>query len=311
MSKKNIIIVSIIIIVVFSIVFMSHRKSNENGNIFNMGLAVVDENCIYYNKYDKGIFKIKNGEETELIDESAYSLNIYQDNIYYITVSGFNQLKVKSIDINGRNYREIATINTSISKIYVEDGFIYYYTTDNEKRIVRIDINNQDVTSLVYETIQDFQVSNGEIYYINSSNQICKSNVNGDNKKILSENINASKIQVVDDWIYYYNEYENALFRLSSKGNKNELISVLVNNEIYNVYGKYVYYFDKENSKICRMQIGRSNKIQDIVDVSISRTKINIVQNQLYYLDKSSDGSQIYQMFRVKLNGDETNKIEY
>ena len=48
------------------------------------------------------------------------------------------------------------------------------------------------------------------------------------------------------------------------------------NLKVYNVCGKYVYYLDQEKSKIARMQIGKSNKCDDIIDVSISKTNINI-----------------------------------
>lgn len=172
-----------------------------------------------------------------------------------------------------------------------------------------MNINGKSENIVVPENVQDFQVQEGEVYYVNNSNQICK--VLGSENKVIDENITARKIQLVGQWIYYYNEKENALFRLKSDGTKNELISVLINNETYNIAGKYVYYFDKENSKIARMKIGASNKCDDIVSISSAKTKINIVDNVLYYLDKSEDNSQTYQIHRIKVNGDKIKDIEY
>jgi hypothetical protein len=287
------------------------NKETSTGNIANLGLAVKSKGVTYYNKYEKGIFAVKNGKEEQLTDETAYSLNVVENKIYYIMVADFNNIVIKSIDIDGKNLKAIATIYTSISKIYIDDGYIYYATNNSGAGIARIDLNGQNETVIVSEKVQDFQVVNGNIYYINNSNQICKFNVKDENGVILSETITAKKIQVDGKWIYYYDENENALFRLSDNGSKNELVSVLINNEIYNISGKYVYYFDKENSKIARMQIGKSNKCDDIVNVNVTKTKINIVGDELYYLDKSKDESQTYQMYRVKINGSEAKSIEY
>lgn len=181
--------------------------------------------------------------------------------------------------------------------------------TTQESGIARIDINGENENVVVSENVQDFEVQNGQVYYVNKLNQICK--VSENQNKVLSESISARKIQVIDNWIYYYNEAENALFRLKNDGTKNELISVLINNETYNISGKYVYYFDKQNSKIARMKIGESNKCDDIVKISTAKTKINIVGDELYYLDKSADNSQTYQIHRIKVNGDKINDVEY
>ena len=62
---------------------------------------------------------------------------------------------------------------------------------------------------------------------------------------------------------------------------------------------------------IARMQIGKSDKWEKIVDVSVSQTKINIVENELYYLDKSTNASQTYQMYRVGVDGKKIKNIEY
>ena len=56
------------------------------GNYANMGLAVEKDGVIYYNKYEKGIVKVKGGKEYQITDETAYSMTVYNDEIYYLTV---------------------------------------------------------------------------------------------------------------------------------------------------------------------------------------------------------------------------------
>ncbi len=312
MKKKRRLLILFVFIIVLMILFgFAFRKSDQNGNIANMGLVCESEGIIYYNKYEKGIFSIQNGQEKRITDETAYSLNVVGDKIFYITVADFNDVVIKSVDINGENLKKIATIYTSISKIYVDKQAIYYATNETGKGIAKIDFNGEKEEILVTEMVQDFQVSENNIYYVNTSNQICKVNMSGENMMKLSDTAIARKIQVVDEWIYYYDKNENALFRLKKNGKKKELVSVLIHNEIYNVCGKYVYYFDRENAQIARMQIRKTNQCDHLVSLEVSKTKINMVNDELYYLDKSQDESQTYQMYRIKLNGEPTKKIEY
>lgn len=309
---KKIGIIGIIVIIMVGIIGgVFFKKSKDNGNVTNMGLVVEKDGTVYYNKYEKGIFAYRNGNEKRLTDETAYCLTIFEDKIYYITVADFSNVVIKSVDLTGENLKNVATIYTSFSKFFIQDHFIYYSTNKGNKGIARMDLNGENETMILTENIQDFQLVKNEIFYTNAQNQIGKISLSRGNNEMLSQEVTAKKIQVVGKWIYYYDENENALFRLTKNGKKKELVSILVKNETYNVFGKYVYFLDKENAKITRMKIGKSNQCNDIVTLSISNTKINIAEDELYYLDKSKDEGQIYQMCRVKLNGDEAKSIEY
>lgn len=310
MKKCTKIVVSIIVIIVFVVVISKTRKQSTNGNIANMGLVAAKGKHVYYNKYEKGIFSTKNGREKQLTDETAYSLNMVGDEIFYLTIADFNKVVIKSVDINGENRKNIATISTSISKINIENGFIYYSNNENGNGIARIDLNGENETILWEENVQDFQVEGEKVFYVSQNNEICKVS-EAEQKEVLNQKARAKKIQIVENWIYYYDENEKALFRMKKNGQNNELVSVLVKNDMYNVSGKYVYYVDQENRKIARMKIGKSNKCDDIININLTKTKINIAGDELYYLDESSDESQTYQMYRVKVTGDETNIIEY
>lgn len=306
--KKIVIIVSIGIILIGMVKLFTLNKHKDNGNIANMGLVTQSDKTVYYNKYEKGIFAYKNGKEQRLTDETAYAISVFEDQIYYITISDFSNVVIKRIDTNGENLKKIATIYTSLSKFFVRSEGIYYLAN---KGIARIDRNGEGETLVFEENIQDFQIVGDEIFYTNVFNQIGKVSISGENPYILNEEANAKKMQVVDNWIYYLDENENALFRFKPNGKDKELVSILVKNQTYNVCGNYVYYLDKENSTIARMKIGKSNQCDSIVTISVTNTKINIANDELYYLDKSKDESQTYQMYRIGLKGQKTKSIEY
>lgn len=309
---KILLIILILIIIVAIVIFnITKHKSSENGNMSNMGLAIKYKGVTYYNKYEKGIFAVKNGTETSLTDETAYSLTIYENKIYYMTIADFNNIVIKYVDLDNGEVKNVMTIYTSISKFYIVDDYIYYFINDVQSGICRSSINGGEETLLLIDNIQDFVIYNNKIFYVNSSNKICSFSLKNQKNIILNNDTYAKKIQIVDKNIYYYNENENALFKIDENGSKNELVSVLINNEIYNVCGKYVYYFDSTNSKICRMKLKKSNECNDIVSIDISKTRINIAGDILYYLDKSTNESQNYQMYRIKTNGDKTQDIVY
>lgn len=298
----------IILVIACVMIFNFIKKDNSNGNLSNMGLVTEYKGVTYYNKYEKGIFSNKNGNEKQLTEETAYSLNAVDDKIYYMTVADFNNVTIKYFDLKNESIKNVATVYTSNSKFYVDNNYIYYLS--NSSGICRIDLNGENEERIINENIQDFQIYNDKFFYV-SNNQILSANKNGENNVLLNEETFAKKIQVVEKWIYYYNENENSLFRVNFDGSKNEVVSVLVNNETYNISGKYVYYLDENNSKIVRMQLNKTNKCNDVANISVSKTKINIAGNVIYYLDKSIDESQTYQIFRVKNNGKEIQNIKY
>lgn len=315
--KKGIEIGTILLVVAVAIVGMivlgkmRSPKLEANGNVSNMGLVLEYQGVIYYNKYEKGIFAVKDGNETRLTEETAYCLMAENGKLYYMTVADFNNVVIKSIDLESGTVKNIATVYTSMSKFFVQDQWIYYFTNNGENGICKMDSNGENETMILSGNVQDFQLEDNEIYYVDETGQIGKFSLKNEENSVLSEAAGARKIQVVDDWIYYYAQEENALFRVSTDGKKQELVSVLIHHETYNVCGKYVYYFDAENQKIARMRLNKSNQCDDIVSLESARTKLNVAGDVLYYLDKSKDESQNYQMHRVKLNGEKMQDVEY
>lgn len=315
LDKKKILLILIaiaIVLILFGIgkLISSLSKEKVMGNYANMGLAVEKDGVIYYNKYEQGIVKVKGGKEYQITDETAYSMNVVGDTIYYLTVSDLNTIDIKSVETNGDNLKKIKTIYTTISKIYVQDGYIYYSTNKDGNGIMKLNIETEQEEKIVKANIQDFVVQDDLIYYTDNVNSLSSVTTTGIDYKLIAGEHKIKKIQILKKWIYFYDETENALCKIKIDGSKKKVVSGLVNNEIYNVTSKKIYYFDEVNSQICSSDL-RGKSSRSIISISASKPKINIVKDFLYYLDDSKDDTQIYQMYRVKTDGSKTKTIDY
>ena len=316
--NKRRIIVLIVLAIIVALIFVGiinlfktiFAQNKVVGNLANLGLALESGNVSFYNKYEKGIVKVKGKEEFQITDETAYSMTIIDDTIYYLTLSNSNTLDLKSVKTNGDAQAQIKNLSTSISKFYIEDGFVYYVTNQDSFGIAKLSLETGEEKLVAATNAQDFVLENGIIYYTDNVGFLYSINVDGKNLKTLSKEYNIKKIQVLKNWIYFYNDKEQCLSKIKTDGSKVKQVTTFVTNETYNVTNKKIYYFDEINKQICETGLN-GKKSKAIVSLKANRTKINIVNGILYYLDDSQNESSIYQMYRVKTNGGATNKIEY
>lgn len=317
LNKRRIIVLTVFAIIcvlliwgiinLFKSIFADEKIA---GNYANMGLAVNSGKITFYNKYEDGIVKIKGGEEYQITDETAYSINIVGNTVYYLTLSNSNTLDLKSVKENGDEPTKIKTLSTSLSKFYIEDGYVYYVSNKDAVGIVKLSLETKEETNIVTANIQDFVVQDKTIYYTDSVGYLHSISTNGNNLVDISKDYNIKKIQVLNKWIYFYNTKEKSLCKIRTDGKKYDIAATFVNNEMYNVTSKYIYYFDEVNGQICRCDI-KGKKSIPIVSLNTTRTKINIAGNILYYLDDSESETRIYQMCRVKTNGGMAEPIKY
>ena len=113
----------ILVIGILSLILRAFSPEKPFGNYSNnnAGLAIADGNTVYYNKYESGIFKVKGKKETKLTDETAYSITLVKNTLYYLTISESNTIDLKKVDTNGENNEKITTLSTPMSKFYIED----------------------------------------------------------------------------------------------------------------------------------------------------------------------------------------------
>lgn len=306
----NIILIATIILT-FSVIKSKKRTNAELGNLANMGLAASNDEGTFYNKYEEGIVKVKGLEESKITNETAYSINLLGDDIYYLSVGDTSDISIKKVKTNGSGMTTIKSIHTSISKIYIDNENIYYATNDNNGGIAKLNLDGSDERTIISSEIRDFEVVDGKIYFSNRTGDLFVSTTNGiETQKITPEGTSIKEFQVKEEWIYYYNEEENALYRVKVDGTSNGLFSQYVKSNIYNVSKDRIYFFDEETRKISSINFNGDN-YKEIVGVSTNKTKINVVGDTIYYLDASNNESKIYQMYRVKTNGANAKTIEY
>lgn len=317
LNKRRVIVLIVLAIIcvlvllgivnLFKLIF---GKEKVVGNLGNMGLAVTDKNVTFYNKYEDGIVKVKGGEEYQITDETAYSIHVIDDTIYYLTLSNSNTLDLRSVKTNGDEPTKIKTLSTPLSKFYIEDGYVYYVTNKDISGIAKLSLETNEENLVVAYNVQDFVVDGDEIFFTDNVGYLHSVGIEGNDLKELATEYNIRKIQVLKKWIYFYSSQEKALCKIKKDGSDMKVVATFVNNETYNITSKYIYYYDSVNNQICRCDL-KGKKSKAIVSLKASRTKINIADDVLYYLDDSDSETRIYQMCRVKTNGNAAKPIEY
>lgn len=258
-----------------------------SGNAVNDGMAVEDDNNIYYinragDTYGTSpdyIYKIKKNVaprkdlcdlqyNTKLIDDRVWNLNIIGDWIYYSNwIDPFHQ-GIYKVKTDGTSKTCIA--NEAVTNMTVKGNWIYYVKRTNSHSV---DENN--------------------VYKI-SIDGSCRIRLNNDA---------AEDMAVCGDWIYYSNESDGFKpYRIKTDGSRREkicddetLFMTAVNNTVYysnNSDGRKLYAINGDGS-------GRKQIVNDKVSF------INTQGDYIYYVN-DSDGSTLY---KVKLNGGNKTKL--
>lgn len=295
------------IVNLFKLIF---AKEKSVGNLSNMGLVLEDGNTVFYNKFEDGIIKVKGNKEYQITDETAYSMTMYEDEIYYLTVSSLDTIELKKVKDNGDGLTKIKTLATTISKFYIKDGYVYYASNGEVKGISKLSLADNSENVIAVSNVQDFVLEGDTVYYVDNVGYIYSSNLTGTDIKEVAKDYKVKKIQIMKKWIYFYDETENALCKIRLDGSDKKTVATFVNNEIYNVTSKKIYYYDSVNKQICKCDL-KGKKSTAIVTLEATKPRINIVDGHVYYLDNSKDNTQIYQMFRVKTSGNAAKSIEY
>lgn len=317
LNKRRVIVLIVLALILALVIFGITKlfssifaKEVAVGNKSNMGLVLEDEKTTYYNKYEKGIVKVKGKDEFQITDETAYSMTIVDDTIYYMTVSNQNSIVLKSVKTNGDKCTEIKVLATPLSKFYIEENYVYYVTNESTLGIAKLSLETGEETIITASNVQDFVVEDETIYFTDNVGYLHSIKTNGKESKEIATGYNIKNIQILKKWIYFYDSKENALCKIKKDGSSKKTVATFVNNEIYNVTNKGIYYFDSVNKKICKSDL-KGKKSKEIVSLEAVKPRIGIANGEIYYLDNSKDPAQIYQMFRVKTNGNATKSIDY
>jgi hypothetical protein len=299
------VILLIILLVVLVKCFAVENSINNNDS--NMGMVTSGDDYTFYYKYNSGVIKIKDGNEYQISDDGAYSLQYDNGYVYYTTPNNNGGIDIKKVNQNGDTNQTLVSVASTSTKMYLEDGFLYYTTTTPDT-ISKININGEKESVVLNRTISDFKVVDGIIYFTDDSGYLYEVNVDGENYQTVSKNTISKRFQILDGDVYYYNTENKKLMKLDLESKEETEVTDKLNCDIYNVTSNGIYYLDSDNLKICYVDL-KNKKTKDIVTLSTTNTKINIVGTSLYYLDINEDGTYIAK--RISTNGKDLDNVKY
>ncbi len=314
--KTNKIIIAsliIILVIILIVVLINHfgSKNTKNNNDSNMGMVVSGDNYTFYYKYNENngeLIKVQGNEEYKIAKGQAYSLCYDNGFVYYTTIANNGiEVEIRKVNQNGETNELITTCNTNSTKMYLDDGYLYY-TTTNPSTIERIDINGKNRSVVLTRTISDFKVSNGTIYFTDYEGFLYKVDTNGENNTKIGNDVFNNKFQLLNNYAYYYEE-GNGLIKMNLRNYKKEKVSDKVNSEVFNVTKDAIYFYDIKSKAICSISLNNKN-YKEIVKVKTANTRINVVGSTLYYLEMNEDESS-YRTHRIKVNGKKLKDVEY
>ena len=113
------------ILLVLKVISLISKDKNPN-NLSNMGLAVEYKGKTYFNKWEVGIFWTKGTTEKQVTNETAYSMTLVGDRIYYIRNFTNHHLFIFIHSFNDYSEDERRKIFEKIRELYLNNkGYIY------------------------------------------------------------------------------------------------------------------------------------------------------------------------------------------
>jgi hypothetical protein len=310
--KANKIIIGILLIILLIVLIVVLVKCFTieeyiDNNDANMGMVTSGDDYTFYYKYNSGIVKIKDGNEYQISDDGAYSIQYDNGYVYYTTPNNDGGIDIKKISQDGDINKTLISVASTSTKMYLENGYLYY-TTTNPDTISKIDLNGENQSTILTRTVSDFKVLDGIIYFTDDSEYLFEVNTDGENYQDVSNKKIARKFQILNGFVYYYDSSNSKLMKLDLESKDEKEVSDKLNCDIFNVTSDGIYYLDSENLKICYVDL-KNNNFKEIVTLSTPNTKINLVGKILYYIDITEDGT--YLAKRISTNGKTVDEIKY
>lgn len=265
------------------------------------------DDYVFYYKYGVGIIKILDNEEYQISDETAYSMAYKDGYIYYTTPNAVGGIDIRKLSHNGDELTTLVSVSSPSTKMYLVDNYLYYLTTEPDT-ISRIDINGENQINLISRGVSDFDISDETIYFTDNYGYLCKVDLNGENYAQITEDILTTKFQLYNGEIYYYQE-NSGLMKFDIEKKSSELVTDRVKSNVYNVTNRGIFFLDIDSMKICKISLN-GNSYKELKEINTSNTKINVIGNELYYLDNYSEDNTS-RTYRIKINGNESDQIEY
>lgn len=285
------------------------KISNSSGNIVNDGMAVEDNNYIYYinrvgDVYGAApdyLYKIRKNDpprkdlcdlsyNTQLIPNRVWNLNLVDDWIYYSNWKDAFHHSINKVKTDGTEDTCIA--NEAVGNMFVEGNWIYYVKRTNShsidlNNIYKISLDGSCRIRLNSSATEDMTVSNGWIYYTNISDgyKIYRMRLDGsETTKVCDDE--TLFMTVSGDTVFYSNKSDSdKLYKVNGDGTGKAKLSndksTFINASKDYVY--YVNYSDNENLYKIPVGGGRSEKITNEYGTNITILDDKIFFNGMFY----------------------------
>lgn len=285
------------------------KISNSSGNIVNDGMAVEDNDYIYYinrvgDVYGAApdyLYKIRKNDpprkdlcdlsyNTQLIPNRVWNLNLVDDWIYYSNWKDAFHHSINKVKKDGTEDTCIA--NEAVGNMFVEGNWIYYVKRTNShsidlNNIYKISLDGSCRIRLNSSATEDMTASNGWIYYTNISDgyKIYRMRLDGsENTKVCDDE--TLFITVCGDTVFYSNKSDSdKLYKVNGDGIGKAKLSndkaTFINASKDYVY--YVNYSDNENLYKIPVGGGRSEKITNEYGTNITILDDKIFFNGMFY----------------------------
>jgi hypothetical protein len=287
----------------------AQKVSNSSGNIVNNGMAVEDDDYIYYinrvgDVYGAApdyLYKMKKNEpprkdwcdlsyNTQVIPNRVWNLNLVDDWIYYSNWKDPFHHSINKVKKDGTEDTCIA--NEATGNMFVEGNWIYYVKRTNSysidlNNIYKLSLDGTCRIKLNSTATEDMIVSNEWIYYTNISDgyKIYRMKLDGsENTKICEDE--TLFVTVWEDAVFYSNKSDNLkLYKINGDGTGKAKLS---NNKatFINASHDYVYYVNySDNEKLYKIPVsgGKSKKITNEYGTNITILKDKIFFDGMFY----------------------------
>ena len=142
-------------------------KNERQINGSRINTPVIDNGYIYYLNDNQNIARISldGGDEEVILNDSAYNMNLYGENIYYLNYKDEKNsdytVCIYKVNVNGGEPEIVKELSYYASFLDIVDGYIYYMDMDEEKAFINL-INTSDSSeNILYEWKYDNDTSAG------------------------------------------------------------------------------------------------------------------------------------------------------
>jgi hypothetical protein len=272
-------------------------RGNSAGNINNMGLAVLQDDWVYYSYIDEGFHlyreSLASGEKSKLNEDQAYYLNVSGDWVYY--VNGTDKDAIYKIKTDGT---ERTKINDIPSEYLVVIGDWIYFADRSEGAhgmIKRMQSDGSNLSTIINESAGYINYVDDSIYYINynDSSAVYSLEIGSWQQKKLADYDSTGAI-VEGPWLYYINYTRgSSIYKISLNGGLPELLND-DHSDYLNIDDGWLYFMShNRGGGIVKMSVDGSSKPKILNDDY--SVYINIVGDWIYYLNRDQ-GNRLYRM---------------